>query len=486
MLQGRRRTQQALDWDQIFRDRWAGWVKARHLLLIAALQAGARARAGDIVDVDVVLEHEVVTDKMAELQDEIAQLDEAIESLRRTRDIHTSWRDQRWQVLGFVEKALHRGGVLKDQAIAGYEDDVGRAETALRELATRKKALEGRRGHCERPAEAPAQREEPAAARVVIARTEEAGTGSDDIPETPRDPDEHTGEDALLPGMQSGASPKSAPAADDPGEAGSGCGAPEAPFTPDTAAPIPVPGGAIAISDPVPATARQAAPPPHRRGRAVAVLTAAGLVVLSAAGFVATQGTVLSGLTASLFGNGSSRTGGRPEAAAQSRVAAIPLPAAPAKPKSLPVAYDRQAQTPGPSAAPVAPPLKQKYEAPRSATSAPGVLLRAAPVRTAPSTPIREGRSLVDRSLVKSLRQAGDVKIQEGDIASARLFYERAADAGDARAALYLGNSFNPAFLERLGVLGMHGDVVMAAQWYRRALVLGSPEAGKALRTLPR
>jgi hypothetical protein len=32
----------------------------------------------------------------------------------------------------------------------------------------------------------------------------------------------------------------------------------------------------------------------------------------------------------------------------------------------------------------------------------------------------------------------------------------------------------------------MRGDVVVAAQWYRRALSLGSPDAEKALRTLPR
>lgn len=78
------------------------------------------------------------------------------------------------------------------------------------------------------------------------------------------------------------------------------------------------------------------------------------------------------------------------------------------------------------------------------------------------------------------------MRILEGDIASARLFYERAAAAGDARAALALGNSFNPAFLRRLGVLGMEGDAAAAARWYRRARALGDPDAEKALKTLPR
>ena len=75
------------------------------------------------------------------------------------------------------------------------------------------------------------------------------------------------------------------------------------------------------------------------------------------------------------------------------------------------------------------------------------------------------------------------MKILEGDVASARLFYERAADAGDARAALDLDNSFNPAFLDRLGVLG---NVVVAALWYRKSRMFGSPGAEKALHTLPR
>ena len=101
----------------------------------------------------------------------------------------------------------------------------------------------------------------------------------------------------------------------------------------------------------------------------------------------------------------------------------------------------------------------------------------------APSAPMRDDRP--PAALGKSLRQAGDAMILEGDIASARLFYEQAAGAGDAQAALYLGNSFNPVFLARLGVLGMRGNVVMAARWYRRALSLGSPDAEKMLRTLP-
>lgn len=72
----------------------------------------------------------------------------------------------------------------------------------------------------------------------------------------------------------------------------------------------------------------------------------------------------------------------------------------------------------------------------------------------------------------------------QGDVASARLFYERAADAGDARAALLLGGTYDPAFLEQLGAQGMRGDAAQAAAWYRRARELGDAEAAERLKAM--
>jgi hypothetical protein len=62
-----------------------------------------------------------------------------------------------------------------------------------------------------------------------------------------------------------------------------------------------------------------------------------------------------------------------------------------------------------------------------------------------------------------------------GDISSARLFYERAADAGNARAALRLGNTFDPAFLN-FAHLRVRGDTGKALYWYREARKLGETE----------
>jgi TPR repeat protein len=57
------------------------------------------------------------------------------------------------------------------------------------------------------------------------------------------------------------------------------------------------------------------------------------------------------------------------------------------------------------------------------------------------------------------------------------LFYERAADAGDALAALRLGESFDPDFLGHVHIRGVQCDRDMAIIWYRRARELGSIEA---------
>jgi TPR repeat protein len=70
-----------------------------------------------------------------------------------------------------------------------------------------------------------------------------------------------------------------------------------------------------------------------------------------------------------------------------------------------------------------------------------------------------------------------------GDVSSARLFYERAADAGDGHATLRLGNTFDPAFLD-FAQLRVSGDSAMAASWYARARELGAPEAETLLKSL--
>lgn len=78
---------------------------------------------------------------------------------------------------------------------------------------------------------------------------------------------------------------------------------------------------------------------------------------------------------------------------------------------------------------------------------------------------------------IARLLSHGDALLRTGDLASARLFYERAAAAGDGRAAVRLGATFDPAFLQSAGLGNLRGDVAEARLWYSRALDLGMGRA---------
>jgi hypothetical protein len=83
-----------------------------------------------------------------------------------------------------------------------------------------------------------------------------------------------------------------------------------------------------------------------------------------------------------------------------------------------------------------------------------------------------------------ALASRGDAMMALQDISAARLFYERAANAGSARAAMALGETYNPTFLARLGAVGTKPNPAMAEEWYRKAAALGSRSAEDRLRTL--
>ena len=69
----------------------------------------------------------------------------------------------------------------------------------------------------------------------------------------------------------------------------------------------------------------------------------------------------------------------------------------------------------------------------------------------------------------RQFRAQGLVALAGGDVAAARAFLERAADAGDARALMVLGDAYDPATLARLGAIGVKGDASRARDYYQRA-----------------
>lgn len=101
------------------------------------------------------------------------------------------------------------------------------------------------------------------------------------------------------------------------------------------------------------------------------------------------------------------------------------------------------------------------------------------PIRQAPTVSVT--RQEVPSADIAALVARGDQLLAIRDVASARLFYERAALAGDGQGALRLGMTFDPVFLGRAGMAGMRGDAGQALSWYRRAADLGNPEAKRLL-----
>jgi hypothetical protein len=90
----------------------------------------------------------------------------------------------------------------------------------------------------------------------------------------------------------------------------------------------------------------------------------------------------------------------------------------------------------------------------------------------------------LDPDVIASLLTRADALIASGDVAAARLVLRRAADAGDAGAAMTLAGTYDPANLAKLGVHGIVPDVAMARSWYEKARKFGSAEAPQRLEML--
>ena len=103
----------------------------------------------------------------------------------------------------------------------------------------------------------------------------------------------------------------------------------------------------------------------------------------------------------------------------------------------------------------------------------------ATPARPKPS--VEQGFSAPE---IATLLERGNALSRTGDVASARLFYERAADAGEAQGAVRLAETFDPVFLYRAYLRGVRSDFDAAVFWYRRARELGATEVADRLKAL--
>jgi hypothetical protein len=106
---------------------------------------------------------------------------------------------------------------------------------------------------------------------------------------------------------------------------------------------------------------------------------------------------------------------------------------------------------------------------------------RATGAQTSPSS---KATRVLDPEEIKLLMKQGQQFIAAGDVVTARTVLQRAAEAGNASAAIALGATYDPKVLAKLGVVGVSADVEKARSWYQRAETLGSPDARGRLEAL--
>jgi len=87
--------------------------------------------------------------------------------------------------------------------------------------------------------------------------------------------------------------------------------------------------------------------------------------------------------------------------------------------------------------------------------------------------------------VTEALIERGNQLLRTGDIAAARLAFERAAAGGNRAAATGVAKSYDPVFLAQSGVRGLRGDPAKAALWYGRAAAAGGHEAQERPRRRP-
>jgi hypothetical protein len=139
--------------------------------------------------------------------------------------------------------------------------------------------------------------------------------------------------------------------------------------------------------------------------------------------------------------------------------------------EAIATAYQGALQSQAPVPAPAAVPM-----AALPAVAAPTV---AAPAVAAP--PARQ----MDPDEFATLMQRAKALLAVGDISSARLLLERAAEAPDASAALMLAQTYDPQRLGASDVRSIVPEPAKARAWYQKAAQLGSADAQRRLAQLP-
>ncbi|MFL5325005.1 MAG: hypothetical protein ACJ8A4_12220 [Microvirga sp.] len=161
-----------------------------------------------------------------------------------------------------------------------------------------------------------------------------------------------------------------------------------------------------------------------------------------------------------------------------------PVAAAVAPLGQVPAAWASAKVEPEPAPAPAATPVQSPLPAidipaPPAATpvAVPPPALAASPPAPAPE-PLRQASGPnLPRDEIEGYMAKGERMLKAGDIAAARLFFTRVAEAGEVRGALAMARSFDQETLRTLPVYGLQPSPQEAARWYAKAKDLGPTAA---------
>jgi hypothetical protein len=161
---------------------------------------------------------------------------------------------------------------------------------------------------------------------------------------------------------------------------------------------------------------------------------------------------------------------------AQVALAPQPVQVAPQQMQVVPRPAERVVDTvtaaaSGPKVVPEPPPPSVVATPPADPPpSARSVAEQASPPLPAASVPAKPGLRPAE---IAMMIERGRTLFDAGDLVAARLFFRRAANAGDSAAAIAMGATYDPDILAQRFIRGIEGDAQEAEKWYEKARSLG-------------
>jgi TPR repeat protein len=208
----------------------------------------------------------------------------------------------------------------------------------------------------------------------------------------------------------------------------------------------------------------------------IGLLAAAAVATVFALFSVDPLRAVVINAKASLASASSSKSDPAPLDSAQASAPTAPLTTAAANPLPQAPAADSAQATSSLAFMPTRAEIFAAYQSALQQNQA----TTAAPPAVAPTAIPPPARRLNPDELASLLKRAKGL-LAIGDIASARLLLERAADAQEASAALMLARTYDPAVLGTPDARSVTPDPAQARIWYRKAAEFGSQDAQQRL-----